>query len=66
LCGGSACRAAITPRFVQSSGERKDGLWAEDPPSRTRHLTGNLEAPPLENVLHKVNGRRPIVSLFQL
>ena len=23
--------------------------WAEDPPSRTRHLVGNLEATPLEN-----------------
>jgi 3-phenylpropionate/cinnamic acid dioxygenase small subunit len=23
--------------------------WAEDPPSRTRHLIGNLEATPLEN-----------------
>jgi 3-phenylpropionate/cinnamic acid dioxygenase small subunit len=23
--------------------------WAEDPPSRTRHLIGNLEAAPLEN-----------------
>jgi len=23
--------------------------WAEDPPSRTRHLIGNLEAKPLEN-----------------
>lgn len=23
--------------------------WAEDPPSRTRHLIGNLEAEPLEN-----------------
>src|SRR5262245_32770273 len=23
--------------------------WAEDPPSRTRHLIGNLEASPLEN-----------------
>jgi len=23
--------------------------WAEDPPSRTRHLIGNLEAVPLEN-----------------
>jgi 3-phenylpropionate/cinnamic acid dioxygenase small subunit len=23
--------------------------WAEDPPSRTRHLVGNLEARPLEN-----------------
>ena len=23
--------------------------WAEDPPSRTRHLIGNLEAQPLEN-----------------
>lgn len=23
--------------------------WAEDPPSRTRHLIGNLEARPLEN-----------------
>lgn len=23
--------------------------WAEDPPSRTRHLVGNLEAKPLEN-----------------
>jgi Ring hydroxylating beta subunit len=25
------------------------GSWAEDPPSRTRHLIGNLEAAPLEN-----------------
>jgi hypothetical protein len=23
--------------------------WAEDPPSRTRHVIGNLEAAPLEN-----------------
>ena len=23
--------------------------WAEDPPSRTRHLVGNLEATPMEN-----------------
>ena len=23
--------------------------WAEDPPSRTRHIVGNLEAEPLEN-----------------
>src|SRR5438445_10154902 len=23
--------------------------WAEDPPSRTRHLIGNLDAAPLEN-----------------
>jgi 3-phenylpropionate/cinnamic acid dioxygenase small subunit len=23
--------------------------WAEDPPSRTRHLIGNLKAAPLEN-----------------
>ena len=23
--------------------------WAEDPPSRTRHMVGNLEATPLEN-----------------
>jgi 3-phenylpropionate/cinnamic acid dioxygenase small subunit len=23
--------------------------WAEDPPSRARHLIGNLEATPLEN-----------------
>jgi len=23
--------------------------WAEDPPSRTRHLIGNLEAAPLDN-----------------
>jgi 3-phenylpropionate/cinnamic acid dioxygenase small subunit len=23
--------------------------WAEDPPSRTRHLIGNLEATPLES-----------------
>src|SRR5258708_26943358 len=23
--------------------------WAEDPPSRTRHLIGNLEAAPIEN-----------------
>ena len=30
--------------------------WAEDPPSRTRHLIGNLEATPLEN---GEIGRRP-------
>ena len=31
------------------AGGRKARTWAEDPPSRTRHLIGNLEATPLEN-----------------
>ena len=38
-------------RYLQMRVARLDtGMaWAEDPPSRTRHMIGNLEAEPLEN-----------------
>ncbi|MFL5279634.1 MAG: aromatic-ring-hydroxylating dioxygenase subunit beta [Rhodopila sp.] len=38
-------------RYLAMRVERLDtGMaWAEDPPSRTRHLIGNLEVEPLEN-----------------
>src|SRR5229473_4236529 len=38
-------------RYLEMRVARLDSgmAWAEDPPSRTRHLVGNLEAAPLEN-----------------
>jgi 3-phenylpropionate/cinnamic acid dioxygenase small subunit len=38
-------------RYLEMRVARLDSgmAWAEDPPSRTRHLIGNLEATPLEN-----------------
>jgi 3-phenylpropionate/cinnamic acid dioxygenase small subunit len=38
-------------RYLEMRVARLDSgmAWAEDPPSRTRHLIGNLEAVPLEN-----------------
>ena len=38
-------------RYLEMRVARLDSgvAWAEDPPSRTRHLIGNLEAAPLEN-----------------
>jgi 3-phenylpropionate/cinnamic acid dioxygenase small subunit len=38
-------------RYLEMRVARLDSgmAWAEDPPSRTRHLIGNLEAIPLEN-----------------
>ncbi|HEV8679111.1 MAG TPA: aromatic-ring-hydroxylating dioxygenase subunit beta [Stellaceae bacterium] len=38
-------------RYLEMRVARLDSgmAWAEDPPSRTRHLVGNLEARPLEN-----------------
>jgi 3-phenylpropionate/cinnamic acid dioxygenase small subunit len=38
-------------RYLEMRVARLDSgmAWAEDPPSRTRHLIGNLEAAPLDN-----------------
>ena len=38
-------------RYLEMRVARLDSgmAWAEDPPSRTRHLVGNLEVTPLEN-----------------
>ena len=38
-------------RYLEMRVARLDSgmAWAEDPPSRTRHLIGNLEATPLDN-----------------